>query len=1774
MITQLENCIVRIRTTNDEIVGAGFLAGEKFVVTCAHVISNALGIPQTPEMPTSIISLDFPLLAGKPQCSAKVVHWQPIHPDGSGDIAGLELVDVPSAARPPRLANSMWGKEFTTFGFPREHNEGVYARGQTLGKQGNGFVQLEGTTTTGISIEKGFSGSPVWDIKRQAVVGMVVANDTRLPLKIAFMIPATTLTDSWNALAIPETHTTTLDPIAPGSTYIFLSYRSIEGDFASKLAADLKNAGVQLWMDRFELKTGEDWLNTIQRVIDSDFCVGTIAVLSPEYLQSEVCMDELSRSKRQGKPIIPVLLYPFDDEDKDWPMQVERVQYIQFFNESLDWRDDQIYRQKFPKLLETVKERFEHQIGVIPDAETRYLNNLIAQLQRKRSGVSTEEYVEISGEGDAPRKTQSEPDDGWDTSYSSVGFTTQTPMMGGMQPKHSFTSLRETVEAYPSFVIIGDAGTGKSTTLRRLTLDFAAERLKNRRTKPLPLFLRLSSWENELTPADFIRNQWQNYDLPKIDPLRLLSTGEIILLLDGLNEMGESGPDKIAKLRKWLHISKRERDERSIFGEVPKRVIFTCRVKDYTEAADLTLPIVTIGELSDEQIQQFALNYLGEESDAFIARIFPSEKESDDKTNTLLKLAKNPYMLGALTYLHLYAGDGELPRNHGRLFRELALRLWKRESERNTPYRVDFELMEDGFSRLAFAMIEQNKSAEVPSEWAIKQISERKWWQLGGTDTLAENLLRFGESANLIEIQNGRVRFYHQSMQEYFASIKLVQVGLKGRLVEPAISNFRGREGNKWDGVIVALSGNVIEPDALVRAIATIDPWIAAKCIASGIQVEEELSNRLRDMFLKMSRDKDTVIRRAAVDALRVLADPIVIPRLLEMIPETGDVASMWEGEAIVNTLVSFGDDAVQGIIDILASEDDDSDKVFKPSFFIMMAMHRTKILSAVPGLLKILRDGRMSGFVAAEGLGQIGEPALPGLLEIIKDGSSEVRQDAMWGLNGAIREIKDLSKHLYCIPTLIQALVDENDVVGAGAGAALMKFGSLAVPALSEAFKNSDEGMAYAVADVMGHIGGEVVITELVSLLSEPDHQKRAYIAKAFGKIGEPAIPALREKLYEGNRNERIGAAWSLGIIGGAAREELIKALRHENTDICRSAISALASPGNTAAVSSLRELLTRDDIAVRGHAVSALIQIGDVSIIPALIEALADDDNDIRLTSVRGLVQFGENSIPDLLKALHDKKISVSMGAASALGAIGESAKSGLLEALQDDEEQVRFAVRTALGQIEQDPVSRLTETLEDKGISEGMRAVAIGFLARLGSEEAVQRLIKSYQENPSPELRVQIIEALVEISDTKGISVLLQALTDEDLYVRRAAIEGLGSFELGINALPSLLTAFDHVEMRDGQTRYFIAQLIASIKDDCLPLLFEAMRGDNPARGIGAAWSLGLIGSTAVPGLLQMLNEQNNQTRTYAIVALAKIGDAQSVDGLLKTLTDVDQGIRISSAMSLEQIASPTAIPGLVKALYDEDFDVHRAAASALKAIGEPAIPVLLTALRDDNPTVMQGATWTLGEIGESAHQGLLEALNDEKGMVRFSARVALGEIENAQVPRILEALNDEDMQVRTVVVYQLGEFAQTPETQEEAILALLQVISGDAWDLKPLASSVLSELGAPAVLVSVRLLSDKDKPIGQRMEAALALSILQDENTLPILIQVATNQNEHWLLRQRVSWALEAIGGDEANKVLKELKEELPFVGLMSDIMNNPRETPEDDALDSSTSDTDS
>jgi hypothetical protein len=139
-----------------------------------------------------------------------------------------------------------------------------------------------------------------------------------------------------------------LAPHAPRSSpnnSIFVSYRhGLESAFAVKIAADLKNAGLTIWVDRLDgVIPGADWRLSIEHAIN--VCAAMIAVVSPDYVASTYCRNELARAEVLGRPIFPVLLHPVPDID--WPLPLQRQHYLDF----TAWHDATIYRARLDELL-------------------------------------------------------------------------------------------------------------------------------------------------------------------------------------------------------------------------------------------------------------------------------------------------------------------------------------------------------------------------------------------------------------------------------------------------------------------------------------------------------------------------------------------------------------------------------------------------------------------------------------------------------------------------------------------------------------------------------------------------------------------------------------------------------------------------------------------------------------------------------------------------------------------------------------------------------------------------------------------------------------------------------------------------------------------------------------------------------------------------------------------------------------------------------------------------------------------------------------------------------------------------------------------------------------------------------------------------------------------------------------------------------------------------------------------------------------------------------
>jgi WD40 repeat protein/energy-coupling factor transporter ATP-binding protein EcfA2 len=178
------------------------------VVTCAHVITDALGLPRgTLKLPADAeVSLDFPLLDETPHpLQAHVIFWKPENAkERVEDIAGLTILSpIPASAKPMWLLPSLGlsGHRFRTCGFPLGRPNGAWATGICGERTGEGWVQLEGISQQGYALEPGFSGAPIWDDELHSIVGMAVANDAeRLEAKVAFMIPASLLVGVWQEL--------------------------------------------------------------------------------------------------------------------------------------------------------------------------------------------------------------------------------------------------------------------------------------------------------------------------------------------------------------------------------------------------------------------------------------------------------------------------------------------------------------------------------------------------------------------------------------------------------------------------------------------------------------------------------------------------------------------------------------------------------------------------------------------------------------------------------------------------------------------------------------------------------------------------------------------------------------------------------------------------------------------------------------------------------------------------------------------------------------------------------------------------------------------------------------------------------------------------------------------------------------------------------------------------------------------------------------------------------------------------------------------------------------------------------------------------------------------------------------------------------------------------------------------------------------------------------------------------------------------------------------
>jgi HEAT repeat protein len=713
---------------------------------------------------------------------------------------------------------------------------------------------------------------------------------------------------------------------------LFVSYSHREEEFALRLAADLRMRGVNLWMDRLEIRAGDDWRRQVERAIDT--CSGMIAIISPDAVAAEYCRKELVRAAERRVRIFGVLLRRVPRV----PLDLQLVHQIDFSGSDEPAR----YQAALTTLLEDLRKTEE--IGPELDREARYLVSLVAQMEHKRGVYS---YIALAGEASASvpaartRPRHLLDDWGLGPEFAilwSNGDSEQLADTSANTPDAEPVrlDLSSMIERHNRFVLLGNPGAGKTTTLYRLALDAARRRLTDRMAT-LPLLLRLPQWRGEPTFWEFLQNQWP-FDS---DPRQ--AGANTLLVLDGLNEMGATGGAKAASLRDFLRDSS-------------LRVVVTCRTGDYDAALDLGLTRVTILPLDEDRVRQFARTYLETKADAFLIQIgMPVSSEdgwlaSAPARQPLARLAANPYLLVGLMAIARRSTEG-LPSNPGALFRQLVAVLWKREGLLNTSGWIPLEALLPRLGGLARHAIEEGLSTELPASLVADYIDAAQ--------------VRAACAATLLEQSGQGIRFYHQLIEEYCAAEELDNADLAGRIAPPVFESS-GRRRGPWDEVIIAKCGLADPADPLVDAIAAVDPFLAAEAAASGANVTAPARSRLVEILIgEMQKEKNTWPgdrTAAAIRAAGLIKAREALPHLIDAlrIGNTGIVSDA------CSALAQIGDPAAaQPLIDLLRGWR-------HPHPGLQPTSMRRKIYG-------ILADA------AAKALVQLGEPGVPHLLEALR---------------------------------------------------------------------------------------------------------------------------------------------------------------------------------------------------------------------------------------------------------------------------------------------------------------------------------------------------------------------------------------------------------------------------------------------------------------------------------------------------------------------------------------------------------------------------------------------------------------------------------------------------------------------------------------------------------------------------------------------------------------------------------------------------------------------
>ncbi len=1236
---------------------------------------------------------------------------------------------------------------------------------------------------------------------------------------------------------------------------IYLSYSKYETEFALKLATDLKNAGVNIWCDRLRITAGDDLLPTLKSALNSANTV--ICVVSGNYLNAQYARHEWEHARKKQKTLLPIVAANMDGITAPRELGLHRA--IDFSG----WRDESLYQAALTRLLRlfgTIPE------GFLPAHEDVYLNNLIGSLERR---MAIQETI------DPPDQTNSQtararlrPLSTLEQVWGKLGDVRVLRGGEGLQDGALLT-LKQAVRMSGRFAITGGPGCGKSTVLQRLALDAAYAYRALPDENPLPLLIDLADYPGDMSLNECIESAWPLDN----DVWEAIQQGKAALYIDEFDALAVNSP-RAKALQELLD------------GDYSPNTL----VVGTNAVPSAALPTCELLSLSDADIRRYVEAHLGSSAKPLLDQLFAREQAADGGETNLLRMARIPALLTGFIFLYRSSPQNTLPASLGALYKRLLPSMWVWWRLAQAPIAVAYRELVPSLEKLALAMFDEGVAAMTLDDAGML---------LFDPSVLA---LRSASAMNVVEVRQGKVRFVHRLLRDFYASLRLTPLDISVRLQRPQFTADGLRVAGKWDIPLYMMSGFMPASDALVRAVAEIDPYLAAECVDFGAHVTPNVIEQVVENLLN---DVDEPEKHAAIQrSLQLLTIPAVLPAILERLQSRSVALRSAAAWAVKELNVPLPTTLVKALKNWDWTPNERIAEIFcnTPS--------REETIAALINMLGDSEPSHRRG--AAWALGVIGDrAAIPGLQAAVADSDSAVK-------DMAAKALKELEALAAAPPAIYEPQVIEQP---SAAPPKPVQQRSVILP-IQRKTASASASTAPAAAPAVKRP------TNPLSRLAG-SKQSSAPLAKE----------RLTHKSSEGSQGSYVG--------------DLLKQLWDSDWEKRHAAVETLGHLGDASVVVPLLEALGDLDEQVRFAAVRALGNYTGETAVQGLLSALQDPVLMVKDAAGEELGKMDGAALPGLLALLNDPALDADTRGViiETLGRIADPSTVDILILCLEDESAPR---------MEEWRICDLAAAaLERIGTPEALDAVAEWRREQQPTEQLDLTALIDIDENDDINLIAPVIAAPAKSDLEAQTQQLLEALRVNDTHKQHAAAKALREFARdlrlqGIDDNRVLYVLADALRDIDPVVRWAAVEAMAWLQDDsALPILHEALHDKHFTVRLAAIRALQEIGdANAVWALLDRLDDENTVVREKAAEALGRLGGTDVAVRLAHSLEDEDVFVRRASAASLGNIGSTEVSAQLLEALDDPELLVRWAVVESLGKLGEPAAVTPLIAWLDDD------------------------------------------------------------------------------------------------------------------------------------------------------------------------------------------------------------------------------